>query len=237
MEDRNPNSLKERFLIEMLIIDPRLIQIIHRVTLPPGVLLVKQRIHYDRQTRINHIIELIQETVEEDDPREERKPTVRQQSSLLEPILVETIVHQLTILTVPLPPVVQRQQFYKLELTSHIIRHPRSLRPLLPLNPNPHIRLLYHIHVVRPVAHRHRQMRCLLLHTPHDLLLVLRRTSVTNSRMKGNIRRDQLFSVQHEHLRLLAVCVLQHLHPPFTVVFLTVLRNVYSPHPRIYQPT
>lgn len=73
----------------------------------------------------------------------------------MEPVLVKTVVHQVTVLTIPLTTVVQSQQFNELELASHVVSYPRSLGTLLSLDSNTHTGFFDHIDVIRPIPNSH----------------------------------------------------------------------------------
>jgi hypothetical protein len=49
----------------------------------------------------------------------------------MEPVFVETVVNEITILAVPLSPIIESEKFDELELSSHIVSHSCSFSALL----------------------------------------------------------------------------------------------------------
>ena len=120
----------------------------------------------------------------------------------MEPVLEETVIHQLAVLAVPLPSVVQGQQLYELELARHVVRHSRRLRPFHSPDAHSDTGFLDHVDVVGAISNRHGEMRGLALHPPHDFLLVFGGAAVADGRVQRQVRRNGLLRVEQKHLLL-----------------------------------
>ena len=128
----------------------------HKLIIFIRKLLIKKRIHNHRERSVKQIKNLRQILIIQILPGKQIKnpePKIRHAIIL---ILKKIVQHHIRIFPITLSPPVKQQPLQKLKLADRKIRGLRRLLPLNPSDPDPHMRLSYHRHVVRAVPNRQR---------------------------------------------------------------------------------
>lgn len=155
----------------------------------------------------------------------------------MEPVFVETVVNEITILAVPLSPIIESEKFDELELSSHIVSHSCSFSALLSFDTHSHTGFLYHVYVVGTVSHCHGQVISLLFHPPHDFLLVFGSATIADGRVERNFWWNGLFGIEQKHFLFLVFLQDEHIHSPLPVFVRRVVRDIDDLHLRIDKAT
>ena len=117
----------------------------------------------------------------------------------MEPILEETVIRQVRVLSVPFSSVEKGEQLDEFELTGHEICHPCCLSTLLTLDPDAHVGCSYHVYVICTIAHCQRQRCRFLFEDLYDLFFIGWSAAIADGLVGRQQFRNDFFGIEQEY--------------------------------------